>query len=89
MSARAEEGGGRFGGTLTLVGAGDVDNLDPALAIHTATRGILRAYTRQLVSYRAGSDTDTAGRVVADMATELPTRGTVASALTGGSTPSP
>ena len=47
-----------------MVGAGDVDNLDPALAIHTVTRRILRAYTRQLVSYRAGSDTDTAGQVV-------------------------
>ncbi|SES41700.1 ABC transporter substrate-binding protein [Actinokineospora terrae] len=64
----------RHGGTLTLVGAGDADNLDPALSVHTATRGILRAYTRQLVTYRAGRDQATAGEVVADMATELPTR---------------
>jgi peptide/nickel transport system substrate-binding protein len=62
------------GGTLTLVGAGDVDNLDPALAVHTVTRGILRAYTRQLVTYLAGRDQRTAGRVVADIATEIPTR---------------
>ncbi|MBM7774166.1 peptide/nickel transport system substrate-binding protein [Actinokineospora baliensis] len=64
----------RYGGTLTLVGAGDADNLDPALSVHTATRGILRAYTRQLVTYRAGRDQEAAGVVVADMATELPTR---------------
>ncbi|MCP2303648.1 ABC transporter substrate-binding protein [Actinokineospora globicatena] len=64
----------RPGGTLTLVGAGDADNLDPALSVHTATRGVLRAYTRQLVTYRAGRDQRAAGEVVADMATELPTR---------------
>jgi peptide/nickel transport system substrate-binding protein len=64
----------RYGGTLTMVGAGDVDSLDPALAVHTVTRGILRACTRQLVTYRAGRDQRTAGTVVADMATEVPTR---------------
>ncbi|RJO72566.1 ABC transporter substrate-binding protein [Nocardia panacis] len=63
----------RRGGTLTLVGAGDVDHLDPALAYHTATRGILRAYTRQLVGYVASRDRTEAGRIVADMATEVPT----------------
>ena len=57
-----------------MAGAGDVDNLDPALAVHTVTRGILRAYTRQLVTYRAGRDQRTAGNVVADMATEVPSR---------------
>jgi peptide/nickel transport system substrate-binding protein len=61
------------GGTLTMVGAGDVDHLDPALAYHTVTRGILRAYTRQLVGYAAGRDRDAAGRIVADLATEVPT----------------
>ncbi|GLZ42307.1 ABC transporter substrate-binding protein [Actinokineospora sp. NBRC 105648] len=64
----------RRGGTLTVVGAGDADNLDPALAVHTVTRGILRACTRQLVTYRAGRDPRRAGEVVADMATEVPTR---------------
>ncbi|TCO59634.1 ABC transporter substrate-binding protein [Actinocrispum wychmicini] len=63
----------RRGGILTMVGAGDVDNLDPSVAVHTVTRGILRACTRQLVTYRAGRDQRTAGDVVADMATEVPT----------------
>jgi peptide/nickel transport system substrate-binding protein len=57
-----------------MVGAGDVDYLDPALAYHTVTRGILRACTRQLVSYASGSDYLGAGLIVADMATEVPTR---------------
>ncbi|GAA5127339.1 ABC transporter substrate-binding protein [Haloechinothrix salitolerans] len=63
----------REGGTLTMVGAGDVDYLDPALAYHTVTRGIVRAYTRQLVGYVASRDRAEAGRIVADMATEVPT----------------
>lgn len=65
--------GPRRGGTLTMVGAGDVDYLDPALAYHTVTRGILRAYTRQLVGYPASRDRAEAGRIVADLATEVPT----------------
>lgn len=64
---------GRRGGTLTMVGAGDVDHLDPALAYHTVTRGILRAYTRQLVNYPARTDLAVAGLVAADLATEVPT----------------
>lgn len=63
------------GGVLSLVGCGDADSLDPALGIHTAARGLLRACTRQLVTYRAGSDQRSAGRVVADMATDVPTAG--------------
>jgi peptide/nickel transport system substrate-binding protein len=63
----------RRGGTLTMVGAGDVDSLDPALAYHTVTRGILRACTRQLVGYAASRDRGEAGRIVADLATEVPT----------------
>ncbi|MFI9005773.1 ABC transporter substrate-binding protein [Actinosynnema sp. NPDC053489] len=74
----------RRGGTLTMVGAGDVDHLDPALAYHTVTRGILRAYTRQLVGYAAGRDRTEAGRIVADLATEVPTAAN--GRLTGGGT---
>ena len=72
ISARAEqpvEERPRTGGLLTLVGAGDVDHLDPALAYHTVTRGIVRAFTRQLVTYRSTSDHDRAGDVVPDLAT--------------------
>lgn len=63
----------RRGGTLTMVGAGDVDHLDPALAYHTVTRGILRAYTRQLVGYVASRNREEAGKLVADLAVEVPT----------------
>jgi peptide/nickel transport system substrate-binding protein len=58
----------RRGGILTLVGAGDVDYLDPALAYHTVTRGVIRAYTRQLVGYRSSRARSAA--IVADLATE-------------------
>ncbi|MEU4636537.1 ABC transporter substrate-binding protein [Micromonospora chalcea] len=58
----------RRGGTLTLVGAGDVDHLDPALAYHTVTRGIVRAYTRQLVTYPSTRDHRRAGDLVPDLA---------------------
>jgi peptide/nickel transport system substrate-binding protein len=64
----------RRGGTLTLVGTGDVDHLDPALAYHTVTRGIVRAYTRQLVTYTASRNRKAAGVIVPDMAVEVPTR---------------
>lgn len=73
---RRERGDGTAphgGDTLTMVGAGDVDYLDPSLAYHTVTRGIVRAYTRQLVGYVASRDRAEAGRIVADMATEVPT----------------
>lgn len=59
----------RRGGVLRLVGAGDVDHLDPALAYHTVTRGIVRACTRQLVTYRSTFDHDRAGDIVPDLAT--------------------
>jgi peptide/nickel transport system substrate-binding protein len=68
----ARPGRDRRGGTLTLVGAGDVEHLDPALAWHTVTRGILRASTRQLVGHPATRDRAEAGRHVADLATEVP-----------------
>ncbi|GAA2520208.1 ABC transporter substrate-binding protein [Winogradskya humida] len=59
----------RYGGTLTMVGAGDVDFLDPALAYHTVTRGIIRAYTRQLVTYRSSLDRAAVAMIVPDLAT--------------------
>jgi peptide/nickel transport system substrate-binding protein len=59
----------RRGGTLRLVGAGDVDHLDPALAYHTVTRGVVRACTRQLVTYRSTDDVARAGDLVPDLAT--------------------
>jgi peptide/nickel transport system substrate-binding protein len=71
MTAAAERPVGerrRHGGVLTLVGAGDVDHLDPSLAYHTVTRGVVRAFTRQLVTYPATADHDRAGEIVPDLA---------------------
>ncbi|WP_067499264.1 ABC transporter substrate-binding protein [Actinoplanes sp. TFC3] len=65
-------GAPRYGGTLTMVGAGDVDFLDPALAYHTVTRGIIRAYTRQLVTYRSSRDRAATAVIVPDLATTAP-----------------
>ncbi|KAA8883785.1 ABC transporter substrate-binding protein [Nocardia colli] len=72
-ASSAEDRAPRRGGTLTLVGAGDVDYLDPALAYHTATRGIIRAYTRQLVGCVASRNREEAGKIVPDLAIAVPT----------------
>src|SRR5580658_7298392 len=59
------------GGTLFLVGTGDVDFMDPNVAYYNPTYLVLRAWSRQLYSYPA-----TPGRtadVVPDLATEMPT----------------
>ncbi|MEN3309344.1 MAG: peptide/nickel transport system substrate-binding protein [Micromonosporaceae bacterium] len=58
------------GGVLTMVGGGDVDHLDPALAYHTVTRGVIRAYTRQLVTYPSSRDRSATAVIVPDLATE-------------------
>ncbi|WP_248961782.1 ABC transporter substrate-binding protein [Sphaerisporangium perillae] len=61
------------GGTLRLVGGGDVDHLDPTSSYYTVTNGILRAYARQLFSLAAQADLKKALEVVPDVATEVPT----------------
>src|SRR5271154_7335363 len=55
------------GGTLFLVGTGDVDFMDPNVAYYNPTYLVLRAWSRQLYSYPAtpGETTD----VVPDLAT--------------------
>ncbi len=62
------------GGTLKLLGSGDVDHLDPASAYYTVSYTLERAFTRQLVSYPTTTDLKKATDPVADMATELPTK---------------
>ena len=42
------------GGTLKIVGSGDVDHLDTCCAYYTTTYELLRTVSRQLVSYKAG-----------------------------------
>ncbi|MGH7749165.1 MAG: ABC transporter substrate-binding protein, partial [Candidatus Dormibacteria bacterium] len=61
------------GGTLNLLGSGDVDHLDTASAYYAATYTLERAYTRQLVSYPTSTDLTTANGVVPDVATQVPT----------------
>ena len=64
----------RYGGMLKLIGSSDVDHLDTASAYYTASYTLERAFTRQLFSYPASSNVDTANTPVADVATEVPTR---------------
>ncbi len=73
-SASASGGAGAptHGGTLKLLGSGDVDHLDPASAYYTVSYTLERAFTRQLVSYPASSDIETATTVAPDLATEVP-----------------
>jgi peptide/nickel transport system substrate-binding protein len=71
-SSPTGSGAATSGGTLKIVGSGDVDHLDPASAYYTATYTLERAFTRQLVSYPASNDITTASTVAADLATEVP-----------------
>lgn len=62
-----------YGGTLKFLGGGDVDNLDTAAAYYTVSYTLLRAISRQLVSYPNSVVTKTANTPVADLATSVPT----------------
>ena len=63
---------GTKGGTLTMLGTGDVDHLDPASAYYTVSFQIIRGYSRQLVTYPTSSDPNANTSIVADMATQVP-----------------
>jgi ABC-type transport system substrate-binding protein len=69
-------GGGtpQYGGTLKLVGSGDVDHLDTASAYYVTSYSLERAFTRQLFSYPASTDIAKANTPVPDVAAEMPTR---------------
>ncbi|WP_436501318.1 ABC transporter substrate-binding protein [Actinokineospora sp. HUAS TT18] len=69
----ADAAGPRHGGTLRLVGLNDVDHFDTASAYSVTATMIQRAYTRQLVTYPTTDDPAQAGKIVADLATEVPT----------------
>jgi len=58
------------GGTLYLVGTGDVDYMDPNVAYYNPTYLVLRAWSRQLYTYPAtpGHTTD----VIPDLASSMP-----------------
>jgi peptide/nickel transport system substrate-binding protein len=62
------------GGTLRVIGNADVDHLDTASAYYTASYSLERAFTRQLYSYPAATDTNKALEPVPDIATRIPTK---------------
>jgi ABC-type transport system substrate-binding protein len=66
-------GAPHVGGTLTLIGQGDVDHLDTSSAYSGVTYTIERAYTRQLVTYPATGSTSMPTNLVPDIATQIPT----------------
>jgi ABC-type transport system substrate-binding protein len=72
-SASPSAGSVTSGGTLKLLGSGDVDHLDPASAYYTVSYTLERAFTRQLVSYPSSSDISVATAVAPDLASQLPT----------------
>jgi ABC-type transport system substrate-binding protein len=57
------------GGTLKIVGSGDVDHLDTCCAYYTTTYELLRMVSRQLLSYKAGYTAADEGVPVPDIAT--------------------
>ena len=60
------------GGTLKILGAGDIDHMDTASAYYTVSYTLLRAVSRQLVSYPNSADETKANTPVADMAESIP-----------------
>jgi peptide/nickel transport system substrate-binding protein len=56
------------GGTLRIVGQGDVDHLDTCCAYYTTTYEILRAISRQLVSYVSSDAHPAPTKIVPDIA---------------------
>ncbi len=61
------------GGTLKLLGGGDIDHMDTASAYYTVSYTLLRAISRQLVSYPNDKDEKKSNTIVADMAEKVPT----------------
>jgi peptide/nickel transport system substrate-binding protein len=62
--------GAKKGGTLKLLGAGDIDHMDTVSAYYQTSYTLLRAQTRQLLSLPATKDEKAAIDPVADLATE-------------------
>jgi peptide/nickel transport system substrate-binding protein len=71
-SSAAASGSSQRGGTLTLVGQGDVDHLDTSSIYSGVTYTIERAFTRQLVTYPATGTHTMPANLVADIATDVP-----------------
>jgi len=63
--------GAAKGGTLNLLGAGDVDYLDPNVTYYSAGYVVSRLYSRQL--FAVSADPATKNAVVPDLAEQRPT----------------
>lgn len=61
------------GGTLKMLGGGDIDHMDTASAYYTVSYTLLRGISRQLVSYPNDKNVDKSNTIVADMAEKVPT----------------
>ncbi|MBW9208083.1 ABC transporter substrate-binding protein [Mumia sp. zg.B21] len=70
-SGPGDEGEPVKGGTLNMLGVGDVDYMDPNISYYSAGYTVLRLWSRQLFTYPAveGGTTEE----VPDLATEMPT----------------
>ena len=67
-----EEGGkAKKGGTLRLLGGGDIDHMDTASAYYTPSYTLLRGISRQLISYPNSADEEEANTPVPDLAEEF------------------
>jgi peptide/nickel transport system substrate-binding protein len=66
-AAQPDEGTPQRGGTLKLLGAGDIDHMDPISAYYTVSYTLLRTINRQLLSYPNSRDKTEATTPVADM----------------------
>jgi peptide/nickel transport system substrate-binding protein len=60
------------GGTLNMLGAGDVDYMDPNISYYSVGYLNLRMWSRQLFTYPADPGSDNT-KPVADLATDIPT----------------
>jgi peptide/nickel transport system substrate-binding protein len=70
-SSKSSSGGTpQKGGTLTMLGTGDVDYMDPNISYYTTGYLGLRMWARQLLTYPAIEGQQT--NVVADLATQVP-----------------
>lgn len=72
--ATTEESGGaaETGGTLKVLGTGDIDHLDPALTAFVPVTALMRAVSRQLISYKTIDDETERLVPQGDLATEVP-----------------
>jgi len=71
-SPKQDTKGAKKGGALKLLGAGDIDHMDPASAYYQTSYTLLRAVTRQLLSYPVSTDEKAAVTPVPDLATDMP-----------------